>query len=79
MEYIFKPLEMSDTSFSCPEDKIDRLASLYEHNPKGHPRLLEIPFLNTKMASGGGLFSTMSDYHNFCHMLLYKGNLRGSD
>ena len=42
MEYIFKPLEMSDTSFSCPEDKIDRLASLYEHNPKGHPRLLSL-------------------------------------
>ena len=69
---------MSDTSFSCPEDKIDRLASLYEHNPKGHPRLLEIPFLNTKMASGGGgLFSTMSDYHNFCHMLLHQGEFKG--
>ena len=78
MEHIFKPLEMSDTSFSCPEDKIDRLASLYEHNPKGHPRLLEIPFLNTKMASGGGgLFSTMSDYHNFCHMLLHQGEFKG--
>ena len=78
MENIFKPLEMSDTSFSCPEDKIDRLASLYEHNPKGHPRLLEIPFLNTKMASGGGgLFSTMSDYHNFCHMLLHQGEFKG--
>ena len=51
VEYIFKPLEMSDTSFSCPEDKLNRLASLYEYNPKGDPKLLDIPFLNTRMAS----------------------------
>ena len=71
---IFEPLEMIDTSFSCPEEKLDRLASLYEHIPGNEPRLLEIPFLNTKMASGGGgLFSTMSDYHNFCSMLLHQG------
>ena len=78
VEHIFKPLEMSDTSFSCPEDKLNRLASLYEHNPKGDPRLLDIPFLNTRMASGGGgLFSTMNDYHNFCHMLLHQGEFKG--
>jgi CubicO group peptidase (beta-lactamase class C family) len=76
--YIFEPLEMVDTSFSCPEEKLDRLASLYEHIPDNEPRLLEIPFLNTKMASGGGgLFSTMSDYHNFCSMLLHQGKFNG--
>jgi CubicO group peptidase (beta-lactamase class C family) len=69
---------MVDTSFSCPEEKVDRLCALYEHNPKGDPRLLEIPFLNTKMESGGGgLFSTMSDYHNFCSMLLHQGEFNG--
>ena len=78
-EYIFEPLEMTDTSFSCPEEKLDRLASLYEHIPNGEPRLLEIPFLNTKMASGGGgLFSTMSDYHNFCSMLVNQGEFNGT-
>ena len=77
-ENIFNPLEMRDTSFSCPEDKLDRLSALYEHNPQGQPRLLEIPFLNTKMASGGGgLFSTMTDYHNFCYMLLHQGEFKG--
>jgi CubicO group peptidase (beta-lactamase class C family) len=45
-KHIFEPLDMVDTAFSCPEEKLDRLASLYEHNPKGEPRLLEIPFLN---------------------------------
>ena len=75
---IFEPLNMEDTSFSCPQEKVDRLASLYEHVPNGEPRLLEIPFLNTKMASGGGgLFSTMADYHNFCSMLLNQGKFNG--
>ena len=75
---IFEPLNMEDTSFSCPQDKVDRLASLYEHVPNGEPRLLEIPFINTKMASGGGgLFSTMADYHNFCSMLLNQGEFNG--
>ncbi|MDC0546349.1 beta-lactamase family protein [Gammaproteobacteria bacterium] len=78
-EYIFEPLEMTDTSFSCSEEKLDRLASLYEHIPNGEPRLIEIPFLNTKMASGGGgLFSTMSDYHNFCSMLVNQGEFNGT-
>ena len=77
-KFIFEPLDMADTSFSCPEEKVDRLCALYEHNPKGDPRLLEIPFLNTKMESGGGgLFSTMSDYHNFCSMLLHQGEFNG--
>ena len=75
---IFEPLNMEDTSFSCPQEKVDRLASLYEHVPNGEPRLLEIPFINTKMASGGGgLFSTMADYHNFCSMLLNQGEFNG--
>ena len=75
---IFEPLNMEDTSFSCPQEKVDRLASLYEHVPNGEPRLLEFPFLNTKMASGGGgLFSTMADYHNFCSMLLNQGEFNG--
>jgi len=76
-KHIFEPLDMVDTAFSCPEEKLDRLASLYEHNPKGEPRLLEIPFLNTKLQSGGGgLFSTMSDYYNFCSMILGQGEFK---
>ena len=75
---IFEPLDMVDTNFSCPEEKKDRLAALYEHDSKGDPRLLEIPFLNTKMLSGGGgLFSTMSDYYNFCSMIIGQGEFNG--
>ena len=47
---------MNDTSFSCPKNKLDRLCSLYRHDPVGIPKLLEIPFLNTRMASGVGYF-----------------------
>ena len=75
---IFEPLEMVDTGFSCPEEKKERLASLYEHSPKSEPKLLEIPFLNTKLLSGGGgLFSTMSDYYNFCSMIIGHGEFKG--
>jgi CubicO group peptidase (beta-lactamase class C family) len=75
---IFDPLEMTDTGFSCPEEKKDRLATLYEHDPKGSPRLLEIPFLNTRhLSGGGGLFSTMSDYYNFCSMIINQGEFKG--
>ena len=74
---IFEPLEMVDTGFSCPEEKKERLASLYEHSPKSEPKLLEIPFLNTKLLSGGGgLFSTMSDYYNFCSMIIGQGEFK---
>ena len=75
---IFEPLEMVDTGFSCPEEKKERLASLYEHSPKSEPRLLEIPFLNTKLLSGGGgLFSTMGDYYNFGSMIIGQGEFKG--
>ena len=75
---IFGPLDMVDTGFSCPEDKLDRLASLYEHNPLGKPNHMEVPSLDVKMLSGGGgLFSTLSDYYKFASMLLNQGECDG--
>ena len=75
---IFEPLGMTDTDFSCPEEKLNRLASLYEHNPNGEPKLMEVPALDVKFLSGGGgLYSTMSDYYQFASMLLNKGELNG--
>ncbi len=75
---IFEPLGMADTDFSCPEEKLNRLASLYEHNPSGEPKLMEVPALDVKFLSGGGgLYSTMSDYYQFASMLLNKGELNG--
>jgi len=69
---------MADTDFSCPEEKLNRLASLYEHNPSGEPKLMEVPALDVKFLSGGGgLYSTISDYYQFASMLLNKGELNG--
>ena len=73
---IFEPLGMIDTDFTCPEEKKERLASLYEHNPSGEPRLMEVPALDVKyLSGGGGLLSTMFDYYKFTSMLLTKGSL----
>ena len=77
-KYIFEPLGMVDTDFTCPKEKLDRLASLYEHNPLGEPRFMETPALDvTYLSGGGGLFSTMSDYYQFASMLLNQGELNG--
>ena len=69
---------MVDTDFTCPKEKLSRLASLYEHNPSGEPRFMETPALDvTYLSGGGGLFSTMSDYYQFASMLLNQGELNG--
>mgnify|MGYP006059991863 FL=1 len=76
---IFEPLGMEDTDFECPDDKLSRLASLYEYNQSGKPKLMEVPSLDVKMMSGGGgLFSTMSDYYKFASMLLNQGEMNGA-
>ena len=75
---IFEPLGMEDTDFECPDDKLSRLASLYEYNQSGKPKLMKVPSLDVKMMSGGGgLFSTMSDYYKFASMLLNQGEING--
>lgn len=86
-ERIFEPLGMVDTDFFVPEAKLDRLMACYAKNPitgevtmsdgagadskayKTQPKLLN---------AGGGLVSTLNDYHRFCLMLLHGGSLEGT-
>ncbi|MFN3214396.1 MAG: serine hydrolase domain-containing protein [Henriciella sp.] len=86
-ERIFEPLGMVDTDFFVPESKLDRLMACYAKNPitgevtmsdgagadskayKTQPKLLN---------AGGGLVSTLRDYHRFCLMLLQGGSLEGT-
>ena len=84
-KHIFDPLGMGDTGFSCAKDKVERLASLYEHHPKKGPVLVDPGGSKTarvktrKMLSGGGgLLSTMADYYRVCSMLLNQGELDGN-
>lgn len=81
---IFGPLGMVDTSFLVPADKAHRLPAAYSWHPSekmklsdkagtesgwAHPRKFE--------SGGGGLASTLADYHRFCLMLLNGGALDG--
>jgi CubicO group peptidase (beta-lactamase class C family) len=80
---IFDPLGMTDTAFWVPEDKVDRLASLYVMNPADRKamRLDAMAGGATRKPlaemGGGGLSSTMSDYMKFAMMLRNGGELNG--
>ncbi len=82
---IFEPLDMKDTGFYVPEDKIPRFAVAYdERKEPGHL----IPFTESHLGeyygedvafeSGGcGLVSTLEDYSHFALMLLNGGTYNG--
>ena len=83
-ERIFGPLRMTDTSFDVPEEKMGRLAKLYENGPDGKLREVAKPPYGTYAekgkgfaSGGGGLFSTAGDYLRFGQMLLNQGKLDG--
>lgn len=80
---IFSQLGMDDTGFYANEEQLDRLAALYTPEPATlrathaarMSRQAERP---PKMLSGGGgLVSTVGDYHRFARMLLNGGELDG--
>jgi CubicO group peptidase (beta-lactamase class C family) len=82
-ERIFEPLGMGDTGFFVPEAEHHRLAALYLAGT-GQPAYTRIDSLGSAalappacLAGGGGLVSTMADYHRFASMLLQRGDHRG--
>ena len=83
-EEIFEPLEMKDTGFSLPEEKLSRLITCCKRTPEGI-RVTECKHLNVgnysrepAFASGGaGLVSTLEDYRHFATMLLHGGEYMG--
>jgi CubicO group peptidase (beta-lactamase class C family) len=80
-ERIFRPLEMTDTTFYVPDAKLDRLATVHEPvKPKGlrvGRAAREMRGSQVFFAGAGGLFSTAADYWRFCQMLLNGGTLNG--
>jgi CubicO group peptidase (beta-lactamase class C family) len=78
-ERIFQPLNMPDTDFYVPADKISRLAKTYRLNAQGIVEPLErksVPLQTPAFLSGGaGLFSTIGDFQRFAQMLLNGGTL----
>ena len=80
---IFDPLDMRDTFFNVPDNKLTRMAGshlwnaerqLLEPMPAG---LLPPPSGVTLFSGGGGLISTAQDYWRFCDMLRRGGELDG--
>jgi CubicO group peptidase (beta-lactamase class C family) len=78
-EHILFPLDMSDTAFFVPKEKLDRFAANYA--PGG--QLIDDPaksryLIKPNLSSGGGgLVGTISDYMKFLLALRNGGELNG--
>ena len=82
----FGPLGMKDTGFYVPEEKRDRLVTVYQADGRGglvpyrgdHLGILNGMNRSPAFESGGaGLVSTADDYARFAQMLLNGGELDG--
>ena len=79
-ERIFDPLGMKDTGFHVPADKIDRLPPLYAPDWQTGEFMVEDEVEGGHhsqppafQSGGGGLDSTVDDYHAYFRMLLNHG------
>lgn len=76
--HIFDPLDMPDTFFYVPEDKRERVATIYRVGLGEKLTALPRNFgSKTFFSGGGGLFSTAHDYTRFGLMLAAGGELDG--
>ncbi len=82
---ILGPLGMDDTSFVVDADKAHRIPSAYSWHPTEKMKLSDKAGADSAwtrphkfQSGGGGLASTLADYHRFCRMLLNGGALDGN-
>lgn len=82
-ERIFQPLDMVDTAFYVPDEKLERFAANYQATPEGGMELIDRPqesdYRNPHSIpyGGHGLVSTAADYLRFAQMLANGGELDG--
>ena len=81
-EHVFGPLGMRDTTFIIRDAQVPRFAANYERQANGTLKLIDDPTRSTYaqasfLSGGGGLVSTVLDYHRFTSMLLNGGELEG--
>ncbi len=81
---IFQPLGMTDTHFQVPAEKASRVPDSFTWHPadkmtKGDPGGEASAWVRgfKIQSGGGGLASTLQDYHIFCRMLLNGGGIDG--
>jgi CubicO group peptidase (beta-lactamase class C family) len=78
---IFKPLDMKDTGFRVPPDKLERFAVNYSRT--NGLKVIDAPAESkfaksvTLFSGGGGLVSTARDYMRFLSMIANDGKLDG--
>lgn len=93
-QHVFQPLGMKDTYFYVPDEKWNRIVSLYQPQEDGslikyppstqdiHGMILTPSFdpkgPKTYFSGGAGLYSTAADYSRFLQMLLNRGELDGT-
>jgi len=80
-EHITGPLGMVDTHFQIPAEKLGRVPDCYVWDPVKKMKLYD-PGEGTAwgktpklLSGGGGMASTLADYHRFARMLLNGGEL----
>ncbi len=85
-ERLFDPLEMKDTAFFVPEEKKERLSSIYrpfrgklKRFYDNHLAIRNDGGPNAFESGGAGLMSTLDDYMNFGQMLLNNGTFKGKE
>lgn len=84
-ERIFEPLNMHDTHFYLPEEKLDRFAAQYRPGKDGTIELADPASADSRwlrhpqvyFMGSGGLISTAADYIRFHQMMLNGGELDG--
>jgi CubicO group peptidase (beta-lactamase class C family) len=83
-KHIFDPLGMKDTAFHITPDRVDRFAANYVRREDKTLAVMDDPQASSYakppvfVSGGGGLVSTMADYHRFCEMLRRGGELDGA-
>jgi len=77
---IFEPLDMNDTFFQMPKNKINRLSDCYIYDQTNDKYIVEDDYEKSSYmekpscySGGGGLLSTIDDYMKFCNLLQNKG------
>ena len=82
-KHIFEPLGMKDTAFQIAPEKVGRFAANYVRREDKSLAVMDDPHKSSYarppvfVSGGGGLVSTMADYHRFCEMLRRGGELDG--
>ena len=83
-QHIYQPLQMTDTAFFVPAQKVDRLARIYQV-PRGDAPLTQVPEMeiaitaNPPLLEGAaGIVSTVPDYMRFLQAFLNEGELDGA-